>query len=316
MSRIHAEAAYDRFVFEIVADRRELADAIVSRFRATRRRHGLTDRLRFDISAGEPAAPPAAGRLIYESGRGSVYWEEGEGRLSVFAPSGYAVAPLEEARVEIVVDEGATDEIWVASRPLFTIPLLELLRARGLYSLHAGGVARGDRCLLVSGTSGVGKSTLTAALVAEGFSFLGDDMLFLEADPDGGFVVLPFPDVLDLSERSLALLGLGSVPRSRLGGIEKWQVDPVEAGFELADGPTRPQVVVFPALSAGEPRITEVSVEEALLELAPNVLLTDPGRIQAHLDALSYLAVSARAFRLAAGDDPARAAAAVAELVA
>jgi hypothetical protein len=46
-----------------------------------------------------------------------------------------------------------------------------------------------------------------------------------------------------------------------------------------------------------------MSADEALLELAPNVLLTQPSASQAHLDALAGLARQTRCVRLHTGRD-------------
>jgi hypothetical protein len=57
------------------------------------------------------------------------------------------------------------DQLWLATHPLFTLPLLEMLKRRGKYGIHAAGVARNGRSLLLPGSSGAGKSTLTIALL-------------------------------------------------------------------------------------------------------------------------------------------------------
>ncbi len=45
--------------------------------------------------------------------------------------------------------------------------------------LHAAGLARGERGLLIAGFPGTGKTTLTAACMERGFGYLSDDTLFL-----------------------------------------------------------------------------------------------------------------------------------------
>ena len=52
-----------------------------------------------------------------------------------------------------------------------------------------------------------------------------------------------------------------------------------------------------------ESELTPLSAGEALLELAPNVLLTEPRSSQAHLDALAELVAASECFRLATGTD-------------
>jgi hypothetical protein len=47
------------------------------------------------------------------------------------------------------------------------------------HALHAGGVSRNAKCILLPGTSGSGKSSLTAWLTAHGCHYLSDELVFL-----------------------------------------------------------------------------------------------------------------------------------------
>jgi hypothetical protein len=47
------------------------------------------------------------------------------------------------------------------------------------HALHAGAVISGDSCIILPGQSGSGKSTLTAWLVARGYQYLSDELVFL-----------------------------------------------------------------------------------------------------------------------------------------
>ena len=61
------------------------------------------------------------------------------------------------SRVQVLADAGAdaglgrrraaAAELWLLSRPMLTIPLVEQLKRRGLFSLHAGAAARDGRAL-------------------------------------------------------------------------------------------------------------------------------------------------------------------------
>jgi hypothetical protein len=58
--------------------------------------------------------------------------------------------------------------------------LLKLLRPRGVYSLHAAGLASRDGLgLLLVGASGSGKSTLAIGLIRQGWRYLSDDAVLL-----------------------------------------------------------------------------------------------------------------------------------------
>jgi hypothetical protein len=60
---------------------------------------------------------------------------------------------------------------------------------------HAAGVARAGRGLLLCGDSGSGKSTLAAWLLAQGFDYLGDEVIAVK-DASGEMIGLPRPVIL------------------------------------------------------------------------------------------------------------------------
>jgi len=75
--------------------------------------------------------------------------------------------------------------------------------------VHAGAVARKGQALLLPGSSGAGKTTLTYALAARGWQTLTDDVLALGAEPDdpaSSLLALPCERCGHVSPRSLELL--------------------------------------------------------------------------------------------------------------
>jgi hypothetical protein len=69
--------------------------------------------------------------------------------------------------------------------------------------LHAGAVSRGGRSVLMPGSSGVGKSTLTAFLSVHGFAYLGDDGM---AIAENDMSLLPLPTCLSIKAGSWPVL--------------------------------------------------------------------------------------------------------------
>ena len=69
-------------------------------------------------------------------------------------------------------------------------------------------------------------------------------------------------------------------------------------------GECDPALLVFPRV-AGVPRslVRPLDRGEALLELLPNLLLTEPGSSQEHLNALGELVEASRCYRLDTGTD-------------
>jgi hypothetical protein len=211
-------------------------------------------------------------------------------------------------------------ELYIATHPLATIALMELLERRGLFSLHAACLASSDgRGVLLAGTTGAGKSTLALALAMAGMSLLADDVVFLACDGGGQAVrVVGFADAIGLTEHAGA----------RFAAIRERLREPAADGFpkrlvrieELFGSPVvaecRPEALVFPEVAADqESRIAPMDPSDALLRLVPDVLLTEPAATQAHLAAIGALLDRVRCYTLRSGTDLERAAELVAELV-
>lgn len=249
-------------------------------------------------AAGRPVYDPPLGEVVYDDAADQLYIGYGP-RLRVLCDPGRGWARASAAGME-------EEDLWSLSHPLFTLPLVELLKRRGLYGLHAGGVCRDGRALLLPGTSGSGKSTLTLALARAGFGFLGDDTLFLASRPGEGVRILAFPDEFDLTEQTLAFFPeltalFGEAPRA---GWRKRQVRAERAYGAPVVWEGAPAVLVFPRVAGVQTSELEpLSPGEALLELAPNVLLTEARSSQAHLDALAELVERSDCYRLATGTD-------------
>lgn len=281
----------------------------------------------FEILAGEshPFGPPAPARPVYEPPRGEVLYDDeadqlyiGYGpRLRVLCDPGLGRARASAAGTPgtLAIPE---EDLWALSHPLFTLPLVELLKRRGLYGLHAGGVCRGGRALLLAGTSGAGKSTLTLALARAGCGLLGDDTLFLARRPQG-LRVLAFPDEFDLTDETAAFFPELSplFGPCRPAGWRKRQVRAEYAYGAPVVWECEPAALVFPRVSGDrESALVPMDRGEALLELAPNVLLTEARSSQAHLEALAELAGRSDCYRLATGTDLDGAVAALGRLLA
>jgi hypothetical protein len=286
----------------------EVASALLSRLERLPRDGAPPHDLAFELrlAAGDhPFGRPPGARPVYEPPQGEVVYAEAGDVLYIEAgPRLRVLCEPGAGRVRLSARPVQGDDLWLLSHPLFTIPLAESVKRRGLYHLHAGGLARDGRALLLPGTSGAGKSTLTLALVRAGFGFLGDDTLFLSRGPDG-LRVLAFPDELDLTERTVAffpeLAWLEAPPPSgwRKRQLRAESVYGAKVVWECA-----PALLVFPRVAGTrESALEPLGKAEALLELAPNVLLTEARSSQAHLDALAELVARSDCYRLATGTD-------------
>jgi hypothetical protein len=245
-------------------------------------------------------------RVVYESPMGEVRYNERFDRIVITSkwPITAECDPV-EGRTTIRVYDTAADHSWALSHPLLTIPLIEILKRRDRFSVHAAGVAIGDRGVLIPGSSGSGKSTLALALAREGFGVLGDDMLFLKGD-GADLQALAFPEEFDLTDDTVRLFpDLDDVlatpreegwPKRRLRAEERY-------GTEIV-WKCRPRMLVFPRVANTERSVlAPMDAGEALFELLPNILLTEPVSSQRHLEMLSKLATSSVCYRLHTGTD-------------
>jgi hypothetical protein len=119
-------------------------------------------------------------------------------------------------------------------------------------ALHAGALARLGRTVLLPGQSGSGKSSLTAWLVKQGFSYLTDELVFLP--DDGSCRLIPFPRPLCLKAGSAALVSAmlpaghaADVLHGTQGAVIPHRLlNPVFSPVTAA-----PSLIVFPQYQAG-----------------------------------------------------------------
>ena len=141
-------------------------------------------------------------------------------------------------------------------------------RADPFVVLHAGGVTMGGAGAIISGPSGAGKTTLTAALVRAGFRYLTDEALAI--DPVTG-LLHPYPKALAIKRGSWELLADLRPPPSDLSP-RVWHVAPTDIRSDAVAGPTPPSLVLLLTPigtneTGGMNGIQEVSRSAALVEL-------------------------------------------------
>jgi len=283
-----------------------LADAIHARLEPFAVNAGIPTLSIAFTAASAPTGDAEAGRgrPVYELPDGVVTYDDDRDRLTIAV--GERVRAACEAgagRARVAVCAPEPSDLYLLSHPVLSLLVMELLKRRRLFPLHAAGLALDGRGVLLAGTSGAGKSTLSVALARAGFSFLSDDTVFLEASAPG-WQVRAFPDQIDLCADAVDLFPeLQHTAHDALP--PNWRKRQIRAesiyGAPIA-WVARPHTLIFPRV-AGRSRsaLHRISPEEALIELAPNVLLTEPGASQEHLDALAGIASQCACFRLETG---------------
>jgi hypothetical protein len=292
---------------------RDAIDARLARYRATT---AAPADIVLRIGREPVDAPAGRGRPVYPWEPGEVSWFDQAGVLYITVGEDVRlVASPAAGRAAVWATDAALRDAWLFARPLLTLPLVEMLKWKGLYSVHAAGAASEGAAIVLSGPTGSGKSTLALALARHGLDYMGDDMLFA-AHRDGDLRLHAFAEEVDLSPSSAAwfdeLSGFTGAPPS---GWPKHRIHADEAFGVRVAASARAAALVFPAIApSGRTALAPLTPAEALIELGPNVLLTDAAMAQRHLDVLGELARAAPAYRLAVGRDLAHAAAILAEL--
>ncbi len=144
--------------------------------------------------------------------------------------------------------------------------------SRWIAHLHAAAVRLGEATLLLPGSKGAGKSTLTAALVHAGAAYLSDDVVFL----DERCRAVPLPVRLAVKEGSWDVVA-ALFPELRRAEISTLRtapiryIDPEPQGAPGEAGKTAPHpvnAIVFPRYRPeGPAELRPLPPEEALIRL-------------------------------------------------
>ncbi|HUU03858.1 MAG TPA: hypothetical protein VM425_20650 [Myxococcota bacterium] len=153
---------------------------------------------------------------------------------------------FEEGQVLIDTDCRAYFTAWLEYR-IFE----ELIHRESRHLLlHAGAVAGRNSGVVLSGEKGCGKTTLTARLVQDGFSYLSDDTTALSFE-NGKLV--PLPRALHIKDAS-ALPARGEFRLASYDGASseypaRYALPPAS---QVARVPVEPSCVVFPSYKPGK----------------------------------------------------------------
>ena len=170
-----------------------------------------------------------------------------------------------------------------------------VLRRRGVTALHASAVAIAGKSVVLCGPSESGKSTTAAALALRGVPVLSDDITALRELNGTYYTESGYPRVCLWPDAAENLLGSAdSLPRLTPTWEKRFlPLDGSQATFEANRLPIAAVYLLAPRdAEAHAPRIEEISVRQALLELVQNTYmnwLLDRERRAAEFDVLTKL---------------------------
>jgi len=124
-----------------------------------------------------------------------VLWQAVSGRFLLDIPG--TARYLVENGNRISIDPHPSADQSEVNRFLRMTPLAALLYQRGVPVFHAAAAAGLNGAILIAGDSGVGKSTLLAAMLKRGWKLLSDDLSAVDLNGHGAPMIYPvFPEVI------------------------------------------------------------------------------------------------------------------------
>ncbi len=189
----------------------------------------------------------------------------------------------------------------------FTIILIELLRFRGIYYLHSGGVSKDKRnCILIAGDGNSGKTTLTTSFIKCGYYFLGDDAVFIYNNGNGEIYAHSYGrDFLFTRDGIKYFPEFLPCITSDNGNI-KLSVPAVKIFKDKFIKDSRPFTILFTKVgNKKRTTLKEIRPLQALrnLILCSQQVMFDNIAAKPHLDALGKLAAQCRCFEAMLGMD-------------
>ena len=173
-------------------------------------------------------------------------------------------------------------------------------RERVASILHGSAIGLAGGAVVLAGRSGAGKSTLTAALVAGGGQYFGDDLIPLDGS---GRKVFPFSTALSVKAGSVDLVGrwFPVVKQLPIHTLRDQQVRYLPLPLSPTPNPIAVKAVVFPHFEQGAAfSMRQVAPEECF------ALLVDAGSeivgVPASARPLARLAEEVPAWQIAYGD--------------
>lgn len=147
-------------------------------------------------------------------------WQAAPGRFLIDVPDVARFLVTEGRQIVVEAAPGAAHDDLVAY--LLGSALAAVLQQRRILPLHASAVRTDHGAVLIAASSGVGKSTLAAALQARGMAQMSDDVTGIVFDQAGRAMALPaFPGARLWPDTVRALGRQGEESRRVRDGIEK-----------------------------------------------------------------------------------------------
>ena len=144
---------------------------------------------------------------------------------------------------------------------------------RSFAGFHAGAVSRGDRCVVLPGQAGSGKSSLTVALMYAGYGYCTDELAVID---NTSMRLIPCPINIGLKEGVWSVLApmvpnlMGRAVWNRDDGQRVRYLPPLDSALQRSDQHKTVTAFVFPRFQAehrGPASLQGITAGEALSRL-------------------------------------------------
>lgn len=287
---------------------------------------GITPAARIRIRVTEFPHEIATAFQKFEIFGGGVCYTDGSTCIFDYEKGRVIANGAEPQQIEVLA-KGALDLSRFEDLQVMNCAISTALRRSRLFELHSAAVVEPDsrRGVLFAGVSGSGKSTLTLQLVASGWQYLTDDVLFLK-ELDGVFKAYPLRRAFAVT-RATVEAGGSRVRQAFANGDwtngSKKVFMPHDLFPDAFLSDCEPRVIFFPAITDERDSVVKaLTTRETMIQLIKLCPWScyDPVTSLEHVAALAALARQCRGFSFGAGkdllDDPARASALVQERMA
>ncbi len=191
-------------------------------------------------------------------------------------------------------------------RSFFHFGLVELLKRRDLFTVHATALEYRGRGVLIPGYSGQGKTTSFLSLLRAGFRYLSDDYPLLR-DRGGQMELLPFPMKIDVTDRTIEFFPelRDAVPGLLQQGVAKKYFQAEDLYADCIGGVCAPAMILFPhVVDMPHSCLEPMAKSRALEALLPQGLLVYDGEVaRREFQALARLVQQVDCYRLHFGRD-------------
>lgn len=180
----------------------------------------------------------------------------------------------------------------------------EILKWRGIYSIHASAVTRKGHGFLFPGSSGAGKTTACLSLIRGGYQWLGDEHIYLRHQ-DADLTLMSLPLRFNVTQNTMKAIPELAERAEWNGAGPKQRVNATVVREAAHTSTCRPDFMIFPHIVNGpQSSLSSISKRKAFECLLPETMTVgDRGVAAKQFIALDQLVRHTTCLRLDFGRD-------------